>query len=183
LPSLQHLDDRRRVIYVGTFSKVLFPSLRIGYVVLPPRLVDRFNDLKHVAEDHGPLIDQATLAAFMESGAFYTHLRRCRRAYAERRECFLEAVARHDLPFTFPNTDGGMNLAALIPSHWNDDRLSELFRSKGLDIPPLSRYSICPKAPGLFFGFTAFDPRAIVRGVERMGMLIRTEFGDPASNP
>lgn len=177
LPSLQHLDENRRVIYVGTFSKILFPSLRIGYVVLPPKLVDRFASLKHVSEDHGPLIDQATLATFMDSGAFYTHLRRCRRAYAERRECLLQAVKRCDLPFEFPNTDGGMNLAALIPSHWNDDRLAEQLRSRELDIPPLSRYSIAHKTPGLLLGFTAFDPRAITRGVERMAAVMQSNRG------
>jgi GntR family transcriptional regulator/MocR family aminotransferase len=172
LPSLQNLDDRRRVIYVGTFSKVLFPSLRIGYVVLPPELVDGFNKLKHVAEDHGPLIDQATLAAFIESGAFYTHLRRCRRAYAERREAFVAAVSRNGLPFSFTNADGGMNLAALLPSSWNDRRLSEQFRAKGLDVPPLSRYSMVRRRRGLLFGFTAFEPRVIARSVERMAPLV-----------
>ncbi len=172
LPSLQHLDDHRRVIYVGTFSKILFPSLRIGYVVLPPKLVDRFAALKHVCEDHGPLIDQATLAAFMESGAFYTHLRRCRRAYAERRRCFLESVRHAGLPLEFPNTDGGMNLAALIRRSLDDHRLSEAFRSGGLDIPPLSRYSIRHTHPGFLLGFTAFEPRAIARAVERMAAVM-----------
>lgn len=172
LPSLQHLDNHRRVIYVGTFSKILFPSLRIGYVVLPPKLVDRFAALKHVSEDHGPLIDQATLAAFMESGAFYTHLRRCRRAYAERRECFLSSVVRAGLPLEFPNTDGGMNLAALIRKSFDDQQVSEAFRSNGLDIPPLSRYSIVARDHGFLFGFTAFEPRAISRAVERMAAVM-----------
>jgi GntR family transcriptional regulator/MocR family aminotransferase len=176
LPSLQHLDEHRRVIYVGTFSKILFPSLRIGYVVLPPKLVDRFASLKHVSEDHGPLIDQATLATFMDSGAFYTHLRRCRRAYAERRQCLLDDVSRCGLPFEFPNSDGGMNLAALIPPHWNDEQLSEQFRAMGLDTPPLSRYTIAHRRPGLLLGFTAFDPRAIGRAVERMGTVSWSQF-------
>ena len=108
----------------------------------------------------------------MESGAFYTHLRRCRRAYAERREAFLDAVHRHDLPFAFPNTDGGMNLAALVPSHWDDENFSEGLRSEGLDVPPLSRYSITKRAPGLLFGFTAFEPRTIVRAVERIATIV-----------
>jgi GntR family transcriptional regulator/MocR family aminotransferase len=175
LPSLQNLDEHRRVIYVGTFSKILFPSLRIGYVVLPPKLVDRFASLKHVSEDHGPLIDQATLATFMDSGAFYTHLRRCRRAYAERRQCLLEAVKRCGLPFEFPNSDGGMNLAALIPAQMSDEKLSEQLRSKGLDVPALARYSIAHKAPGLLLGFTAFEPRVIARGVERMAMVMQAK--------
>jgi GntR family transcriptional regulator/MocR family aminotransferase len=176
LPSLQHLDDHRRVIYVGTFSKILFPSLRIGYVVLPPELVDRFNALKHVAEDHGPLIDQATLAEFMESGAFYTHLRRCRRAYAERLQAFLDAVARYELPIALPNTDGGMNIAGFVPEGWNDARLSEFLWQKTLDIPPLSRFSMKAKVAGLLFGFTAFDPPAIDRALHLASKSIREEL-------
>jgi GntR family transcriptional regulator / MocR family aminotransferase len=172
MPSLQNLDENRRVIYVGSFSKILFPALRIGYVVLPPELVDRFTALKHIAEDHGPLIDQATLAAFMESGAFHTHLRRCRRHYAERQESFLDAINKHSLPLTFPITDGGMNIAGLLPDHMDDHRCSEQLRLNGLDVPPLSRYSISNLRPGLLFGFTAFEPRAIRRGVEKLSRVI-----------
>jgi GntR family transcriptional regulator/MocR family aminotransferase len=79
LPSMQSLDSGNRVIYVGTFSKLLFPSLRLGYAVLPRSLVQPFHDLKSTADDHGSLIDQATLAAFLESGGFYSHVRRCRK--------------------------------------------------------------------------------------------------------
>lgn len=172
LPSLQNLDDNRRVIYVGTFSKTLFPSLRIGYAVLPPELVDRFANLKHIAEDHGPLVDQATLAAFMDSGAFHTHLRRCRRHYAERQETFLDAIARHGLPLSFPITDGGMNIAGLLPTGTDDSFYSEQLRLNGLDVPPLSKYSIANVQPGLLFGFTAFDPRTIRRGIDKLAKLI-----------
>ena len=175
LPSLQNLDENRRVIYVGSFSKILFPSLRIGYAVLPPELVDRFAALKHIAEDHGPLVDQATLDAFMDSGAFHTHLRRCRRHYAERQQCFLEAIGRYDLPLVFPITDGGMNVTGLLPNGIDDYLCSEQLRLNGLDIPPLSKYSISHMRPGLLFGFTAFDPRTIRRGVEKLAKVIRKD--------
>ncbi|QNI30551.1 PLP-dependent aminotransferase family protein [Alloacidobacterium dinghuense] len=172
LPSLQNLDENRRVIYVGTFSKILFPALRIGYAVLPPELVDRFASMKHIAEDHGPLIDQAALSAFMDSGAFHTHLRRCRRHYAERQQSFLDAVARHSLPLRFPITDGGMNIAGLLPAEVNDFTCSDELRFEGLDIPPLSKYAIFHVRPGLLFGFTAFDPRTIRRGVEKLARVL-----------
>ena len=173
LPSLQNLDENRRVIYVGTFSKILFPSLRIGYAVLPSELVDGFASLKHIAEDHGPLVDQATLAGFMDSGAFHTHLRRCRRHYAERHQSFLEAVARYDLPLRFPITDGGMNLAGLLPDNADDRACSEVLRLNGLDVPHLSKYSITNLRPGLLFGFTAFEPRTIWNSLEKIARIIR----------
>jgi GntR family transcriptional regulator/MocR family aminotransferase len=95
------------VIYTGTFSKVLFPSLRLSYVVVPDALLDQFIELKYLSDDHLPLLDQATLALFLESGAFYSHIRRCRREYAARHKVFLELFARTDLPLTFEHTMAG----------------------------------------------------------------------------
>ena len=81
VPSLQGLDRSDRVIYVGSMSKVLIPALRIGYVVLPQGLVEPFTALRAMLDDFGPFVDQATLAEFMESGALFTQIRRCRRKY------------------------------------------------------------------------------------------------------
>lgn len=158
LPSLQSLDHSGRVIYVGTFSKVLFPSLRLGFVVVPAPLLDDFVQLKHLIDDHLPLIDQATLAAFLESGAFYSHIRRCRRAYAERQAVFTELFRRSDLPLHFEHTDGGMNLVGLLPNGADDGAWSRRLRESGFDVPSLSHYAIRPTRPGLVFGFTAFAP-------------------------
>jgi GntR family transcriptional regulator/MocR family aminotransferase len=170
-PSLQSLDEHRRVVYIGSFSKTLFPALRLGYVVLPPSLVDRFAALKSIADDYSPLIDQATLASFLESGAFYAHLRRCRKHYAERQSHFLEQVVRCGLPLTFPITGRGMNLAGMLPDGSDDRAWSERLREAGLDVPPLSRYAVQPTPPGLLFGLAAFDLRAIERGVVRMAQV------------
>lgn len=156
LPSLQSLDHNGRVIYVGTFSKLLFPSLRLGYVVVPYSLLDRFIEIKHLVDDHLPLVDQSTLAMFLESGAFYSHIRRCRKAYAERQAFFLELFRGADLPFTFEHTDGGMNLIGLLPEGTDDAAWSALLQNAGLDVPALSHYAIKPTRPGLVFGFTGF---------------------------
>lgn len=168
LPSLQSLDDDERVIYVGTFSKALFPSLRLGYVVVPPRLLDSFRAAKHLMDDHGPLVDQAPLAMFLESGAFHAHIRRCRKAYAERQDYFLELFGKSGLPLEFRYTDGGMNLLGWLPEGTDDRLISRQLREQGLDIPALTTYSLKSRASGLLFGFTAFDPPAIRQGFSRV---------------
>jgi GntR family transcriptional regulator / MocR family aminotransferase len=161
LPSLQSLDSARRVIYLGSSSKVLFPSLRIAYAVLPISLVERFARLRAVVDEHGPLIDQGTLAEFIESGAFYRHIRSSRREYARRLEAFLGAAKEFDLPADFPHHDGGMNLAGFLRGGAEDAEYSRRLMKKGLDVPALSRYSLRAAPPGLLFGFTAFHPKTI----------------------
>ena len=158
LPSLQSLDASRRVIYVGSTSKVLFPSLRIGYVVLPAPLLEEFAALRAAMDEHGPLIDQGTLAEFIESGAFYRHIRRSRREYARRLEAFLDSAAGCGLPLRFPHPDGGMNLAGFLPDRSDDAGISRRLQREGLEITALSRYSVRPQSPGLLFGFAAFEP-------------------------
>ena len=168
LPSLQSLDRSGRVIYVGTFSKLLFPSLRLGYAVVPEPLLDGFNDLKHLIDDHLPLIDQATLAEFLESGAFYSHIRRCRRAYAERQALFVRLFKGSDLPLRFEHTDGGMNLTGFLADGTDDGAWSDKLRGAGFDVPALSRYALKSTRPGLIFGFTAFRPEVITASFQRM---------------
>jgi GntR family transcriptional regulator/MocR family aminotransferase len=171
-PSLQGLDPQRRVIYIGSFSKTLFPGLRIGYVVLPPSLVEPFTLLKSIADDYSPLIDQATLAAFLESGDFYAHLRRCRRHYAERQSHFLALARQFGLPLTFPVTGQGMNLAGYLLEPLDDGDVSARLHHAGLDVPPLSRYAVNAVRPGLLFGLSAFHPDQIERGVAKIARVL-----------
>ena len=172
LPSLQSLDRGDRVIYVGTFSKLLFPSLRLGYVVVPQPLLERFVDLKHLIDDHLPLMDQATLALFLESGAFYSHIRRCRKAYAERQSVFIKLFRASDLPLTFEHSDGGMNLTGFLPDGVDDTGWSRRLADGGFDVPAISQYAVKHSRPGLVFGFTAFPPDTIRSSFERMQRLL-----------
>lgn len=173
LPSLQSLDRNGRVIYVGTFSKLLFPSLRLGYVVVPEPLLDRFQWIKHLIDDHLPLIDQATLSLFLESGAFYSHIRRCRRAYAERQSLLLNLARESGLPLEFKYADGGMNLTGFLPEGTDDKKWSAILRAAGFDVPSLSQYAFGKVQPGLVFGFTAFDTVTIRTAFERMCKELR----------
>jgi GntR family transcriptional regulator / MocR family aminotransferase len=174
LPSLHSLDSTGRVIYLGSMSKVLFPSLRIGYLVLPQELVSAFESLRWIVDDHGPLIDQATLAEFISAGAFYTHIRRCRKAYANKMEVFLDSAEKHRLPMTFPFTDGGMNLMGYFEDVRTDANLvSQTLADHGLDVPSLSKFSIGKPRSGLVFGFTAFDHKTIQHSVAKIANVLR----------
>ncbi len=90
LPCLQGLDHAGRVIYAGTMSKILFPSLRLGYLLVPEQLVDAVIKIRAVMDQHSSPIDQATLARFISEGFFLSHVKRMRKLYAERREFFIE---------------------------------------------------------------------------------------------
>ncbi|MFN7918674.1 MAG: PLP-dependent aminotransferase family protein [Bryobacteraceae bacterium] len=175
LPSLHGLDPDGSVIYVGSMSKVLFPSLRIGYVVLPPRLREPFRELRAVVDDHGPVVDQAALAEFISSGSFHSHIRRCRKEYARRLDTFVTAAGRSRLPLDFAHTSGGMNLTGIFrePPPGGDVAASARLDEKGFSTPPLSRFAIAPVAPGLVFGFTAFDDAVIRGGLTRIASLLR----------
>jgi GntR family transcriptional regulator/MocR family aminotransferase len=174
LPSLHSLDNAGRVLYLGSMSKVLYPSLRIGYVVLPQELVEPFESLRLVLEDHGPLVDQATLAEFIQCGGLYTHIRRCRKAYSQKLEVFMEAADRHRLPLNFPFTDGGMNLAGYFEDPTIDAAMaSRKLEDEGLDCPSLDRYSLKEPSAALVFGFTAFDHKMIQKSVAKVATVLR----------
>ena len=174
LPGLHSLDRSGRVIYLGTMSKVLSPSLRIGYVVLPAELVEPFNDLKRIVDDHGPLVDQATLASFISSGDFYAHIRRCRKVYARRLEVFLDAAADQDIPLDFPHTDGGMNQAGFFRDDVDAGRISRLLAAHGFDIPATPGFGSPSCRPGLLFGFTAFDESVLRSGIASLGQIFKS---------
>jgi GntR family transcriptional regulator / MocR family aminotransferase len=167
VPSLHSLDAVGRTIYIGSMSKVLAPSLRIGYAVLPSALIEPFGVMRTIVDDQGALIEQAALAEFIASGSFYTHIRRCRKEYARRLETFLGAAEQVRLGLRFPNTNGGMNLTGYALEAGR--RFPEL-EGDGLDIPPLSRYRLGSnlEPAGLVFGFTAFDPAAIRVSMRRL---------------
>ena len=93
IQSLQGIDEGGRVVYAGTFSKVMYPALRIGYLVLPHQLVPAFRAAKWAADRHTPTLNQETLADFIAEGHFERHLRRARKRHAGRRERLLEALS------------------------------------------------------------------------------------------
>jgi GntR family transcriptional regulator / MocR family aminotransferase len=155
IPALASLDHDGRVIYVGTFSKVFSPSLRIGYLAVPDRLVARLGNVAASLAPAPSPIAQAALAEFMEQGHFTRHIRRMRALYAERRGALAEGLKE-----VFGDTlrlslqAGGMHLIGWPRGRTSDRELERRARQAGLGPKALSAFSTakaCP--PGLLLGF------------------------------
>jgi GntR family transcriptional regulator / MocR family aminotransferase len=152
LAALQGLDETGRVIYIGTFSKVFFPSLRIGYLILPPALVEAFLTVRHYLDVHPPLLEQAVLADFMHEGHFARHIRRMRNLYGERRKALLEAIK--DLPLEIDEPEAGLRCIGWLPDGMDDQVLVQKAAEHGLELWPVSAFSIEPmKRKGILLGY------------------------------
>src|SRR5215510_2859031 len=179
IASLQGLDSENRVIYTGTFSKVLFPSLRIGYLVVPPDLVDAFITGRIMIDLQPATIPQAALADFIEEGHFTRHLRRMRKLYGNRRSLLLEA-AKAELSglLEIQESEAGMHLIGWLPPEVTDTNAARAaFKHKVLALP-LSAFSLMPVTRGaLMLGYTAFDEREIRAGVRRLKTALAEVMG------
>jgi GntR family transcriptional regulator/MocR family aminotransferase len=173
LATLQGLDEAERVIYIGTFSKVLFPSLRIGYLILPSVLVDPFLKVRRLIDIHAPMFEQAVLANFMIEGHFRRHLRRMRTVYAERRNALLEAA--RELPLEIDSPEAGIHCVGWLPKGMDDLTLASQAPNYDLNLTSLSSFSIKPlPRKGLLLGYGGFGAREIKAGVRRLGTLLHS---------
>ncbi|HZD25500.1 MAG TPA: PLP-dependent aminotransferase family protein, partial [Alphaproteobacteria bacterium] len=174
LAALQGLDRTDRVIYVGSFSKVLFPTLRLGYLVVPPAQVEPFLRARGVLDDHASLLAQPALAAFIEEGHFAAHLRRMRRLYAERQAALLAAGERWLGGLLALQADeAGMHLIAALESGlaacMDDAEASRRAAKARVTALPLSAfYAGVPDRQGLLLGYAGFTPAMLEAGARRL---------------
>ncbi|RYX98810.1 PLP-dependent aminotransferase family protein, partial [bacterium] len=157
LPSLQGLDKSDRVIYTGSFSKVLFPALRLGYLVVPPQLIETFTTLRSLTDRGSPVLEQSIIAEFIQSGDFYRHIRKMRKLYHERQKILVSEIDKQlEGLLTVKETDSGMHLVGWLPENCNDQAVSKYLYSKGIIAPALNDYCLEYKQkPGLILGYTA----------------------------
>lgn len=179
--SLQSLDKSGCVIYVGTLSKILFPGLRLGYMVLPPPLVEAFVNGKAVMDRHTSIAPQIVLSEFIGEGHFNRHIKRTREVYAERHEALLTSlerdVAEH---LDFGPVDAGMHVAVAFKRQRDDHALAVEAYKRGIELRPLSQfYAPRNEAPlrngtpsGLLLGFASVPPAETHYGVSVLQKLL-----------
>jgi GntR family transcriptional regulator/MocR family aminotransferase len=179
IEALQTLDDAGRVIYVGTFSKVLFPGLRVGYVVPPAELMRPLRSAKWIADWCTPTLDQLALAEFMSLGHFDRHLRRVRARYGARRAALQNALrSRFDARARFSSANAGLHLAVWFLELPAEQNLQLVFAARGLDVGayPITPYYLGPPPAeaGVLLGYTLVSEQDIGEGVSRLAEAVET---------
>ncbi len=172
---VQGLDKYQRTIYIGTFSKTLYPGLRMGYMVIPPELVSAFARARSIMDGHTPQILQLTLARFMEEGHYNAHVRAMRKLYAGRREILLEAIDRHLAGIvTALHPEGGMQILCLLDDGWSEEKTIRQAASAGVLLPGLSRlYAGEDKRQGWLLGYASLTAYEIEAAMLRLANALK----------
>jgi len=172
--SMQGLDTEGRVIYIGTFSRTVFPALRIGYLVVPKALVDPFTGAKWLCDRHTPTLEQETLAEFIVSGAYERHLRRARRKNAVRRRALLEAIRDHLGDRVEVTGEGSGAHVALWPrGRISEETLVTRAAECGVAITGISQYFLrANPRPGLLLGYARLCESQIREGIMRLAAVV-----------
>ena len=169
LPALQGLSTRASVIYVGTFSNVMVPGLRLGYLVVPPALVTAFVSAKWHADRRTAMLEQAALADFLREGHFERHVRRMRRLYGRRRHALTAALEKHlGNEVTVLSDTAGMFLMVRFAS----GRAAEQARRQGVNLTSTARFYLGPAPPHEYLlRFSAVGERTLREGIRRLAIL------------
>ncbi|MBA5689069.1 MocR-like pyridoxine biosynthesis transcription factor PdxR [Rugamonas apoptosis] len=175
-PALQGLDSRR-VVYLGTFSKVLAPSLRLGYVVAPDCLAPAFAGARALMGRGSPLTEQHVIAAYMKEGYFETHIRRIRAIYGERRQALMDALQVELPELRIQPADQGMHIIVWLPDELNDVAVAKAANKAGVALRALS--PMCSDnlpLSGLMLGFGGFTNEQLRDAVRRLRQVLEKGF-------
>jgi GntR family transcriptional regulator/MocR family aminotransferase len=173
--ALQGLDQEGRVIYIGTFSKALFPALRLGYMVVPTDQINSYVTARALFSRSSSVIDQAVLAAFINEGAFARHIKRMRVMYKERQEMLIETLKRElGGLIDVQADDAGLHLVGWLPEGVDDLEVSKRAAAAGVDAQPLSAFCLERKGRGgLLLGYAGYNERQIRTGVRLLSSALR----------
>ncbi|MCP4186589.1 MAG: PLP-dependent aminotransferase family protein [Gammaproteobacteria bacterium] len=176
LPAMQCMDNQGQILYVGSFSKTLFPGLRLGYLIAPPVMVEAFSVAQTLMSQNVSPVLQKTLARFIDDGAYNAHIRKMRSLYSHRLDIMHNSLSKHcnDL-FHFTKTDAGMHLVAWLRDRkLSDQPVCESIWDAGIDCLPVSMY--CDKASidqGIMLGFSCAPEHEIENLIMRMDRVVR----------
>lgn len=173
---VQGLDKYARTIYIGTFSKTLYPGLRMGYIALPQELVKAFTHARSIMDGHTPQVLQLTLARFMEDGHYNAHVRSMRKLYASRREVILESIGKHLAGIvTAPRPKGGLQVPCLLEPGWSEQDTIRRAAAAGVVLPGLSRlYAGEHKQPGWLLGYASLTAYEIESAILCLANALRS---------
>jgi GntR family transcriptional regulator/MocR family aminotransferase len=176
ISSLQGMDQDGRVLYLGTFSKVMYPGIRLGYMVIPPQLVAPFKNGLYELQRPGQVMIQAALADFIEEGHFASHIRRLRQTYGERRRLLQTSLAPiANVGARLSPVDSGLHLVVEFDPNINDVRVAEMAAERGLRVYPLSNYCVGEtREKGLLIGYAYAATEHITQYGNKLAEVIQT---------
>jgi GntR family transcriptional regulator/MocR family aminotransferase len=186
LTALQGLDTDGRVVYVGTFSKVMFPALRIGFVIAPSSLLPALAAARQFAGTQQAILEQMVLADFIADGHFERHVRRMRAVYAERQQDLIAAlVAECDGLVEASPAGSGMHLVGWLPADVHDTDVSRRAAARGVDAIPLSAFAVGRGAgrPGVLLGYAHVDRATMFDAARRLATAVRESMAQRAPRP
>jgi GntR family transcriptional regulator/MocR family aminotransferase len=174
IPALQGLDRAAVVIFAGSFTDVLFPALRLAYLVVPSDMVDIFAAAESVSTHHPPLIDQAILCDFIREGHFARHVRRMRELYAERLSVLMESAGQRLTGLLeIPSVEAGLRTVSWLQGGISAERAAQAAAKYDVEVVPLGRYAYGrSRNNGLVLGFAAVDAPELRRGVEQLARAL-----------
>ena len=181
VPALQGLDDGGQVLYAGSFSKVLFPALRLGYLVIPSYLTDRVTTIQSLTSRHARVLEQFVLAEFIREGHFQIHLRRMRQIYAERLSVLMEeARSRLAGLLEISAVEAGLQTVGLLPHGMSAESAAKAAAVRNIDIDPVTQYCYGSKARSVVanamqLGFAAIPPAEIRHGVRELAIVLEKQ--------
>lgn len=174
LGALQGLDERGHVVYLGSFSKVLFPALRLGYVVLPPSLLEPFIQAKGIVDRGAPTLTQAAVADFIDQGYFERHLRRLRRVYGRRRRILVAALEQElPCPVTFTAEPAGLHVMLTLAGDYDEANVVQRAAAAGVGVYRGAAYYLQPDPPpSILLGFSGLAEGQLREGVRRLATAL-----------
>ncbi|MGA9113421.1 MAG: PLP-dependent aminotransferase family protein [Candidatus Dormiibacterota bacterium] len=178
-PALQGLDPDR-VAYLGTASKTLAPALRLGWLLLPARLAEEAETVKHLLDVCSPALEQLALARLLTSGAYDRHIRQMRAVYRRRRDALLWAVEHHLPGLTVAGVAAGIHGVVWLPPGVDDRRVAVEAEREGVRVAPLSQFRIDhPVRPGLALGYGRVTETALDDAVAALARAVRHARSHP----